>query len=70
MAIYKMIDGEKIKLTSDEIKFIEDEQKVFAEEKKIETDLLATKAKNKLSAITKLEDLGLSNNEITSLIGE
>ena len=40
------------------------------EEYDLEVKIEETKAKNKSSAITKLKDLGLSDDEITSLIGE
>ena len=36
----------------------------------IEAKIKETKAKNKSSAITKLKDLGLDEDEITALIGE
>ena len=45
---------------------IKEWNKVSAVEEKIKE----TKATNKSSAITKLKDLGLSDDEITSLIGE
>jgi len=47
--------------------------KLRAEHKKIKADEVVVKeakATNKLSAITKLKTLGLSNDEIIALIGE
>ena len=40
------------------------------EEYDVEVKIKETKAKNKSSAIIKLKDLGLDQDEITSLIGE
>jgi hypothetical protein len=57
-------------LTSDEEKIRDKEIVEMDKISAIEAKIKETKAKNKSSAITKLKDLGLSDDEITSLIGE
>jgi|TARA_R110000822_G_scaffold8448_4_gene33172 hypothetical protein len=57
-------------LTSDEEKIRDKEIVEMDKISSIEAKIKETKAKNKSSAITKLKDLGLSDDEITSLIGE
>ena len=66
----KYLNGKLIETTSDEETLIEkqraDDKKIKANEAKIRE----TKATNKLSAITKLKTLGLSDDEISALVGE
>tara|TARA_B100000963_G_scaffold179995_1_gene156384 strand:- start:840 stop:1052 length:213 start_codon:yes stop_codon:yes gene_type:complete len=69
MAKYKLLDGKKIKLTDEEEKLLEANAKEFAKindaQKKIEEET----NKNKDSGKKKLKDLGLTDDEITALIG-
>ena len=66
---YRMIDDKLVQLTDEEeaIKQAEEasNEKAITERKKAEE----TKATKKASAITKLKDLGLTDDEITALIG-
>ena len=69
MAKYKLLDGKKIQLTDKEEKLLEADAKEFAKindaQKKIEEET----NKNKDSGKKKLKDLGLTDDEITALIG-
>jgi hypothetical protein len=67
---YRMVDNELVQLTDAEeaIKQAEEasNEKAITERKKAEE----TKATKKASAITKLKDLGLTDDEISALVGE
>ena len=67
---YRMIDDKLVQLTDEEeaIKQAEEasNEKAITERKKAEE----TKATKKASAITKLKDLGLTDDEISALVGE
>ena len=66
---YRMVDDKLVQLTDAEEKNRKAEEELNAEEianRKKEEDVQATK---KSSAITKLKDLGLTDDEITALIG-
>ena len=63
---FKMVNDKLVKLTSEDIsqfKIDEEANKKFKEEEK-------NRQENKDSAIKKLKDLGLTDDEITALIGE
>ena len=66
---FKMVNDKLIKLTSNEIsereKDAEENKKLTAESRK----KLEDKETKKSSATTKLKDLGLTDDEITALIG-
>ena len=66
---YRMVDDKLVQLTDEEEAIKQTEEaantKAIADRKK-EEDAQAT---NKLSAITKLKNLGLDDDEITALIG-
>ena len=65
----KYLNGELVEETDNDKKWL---VKLRAEHKKIKEDQVIVKeakATNKLSAITKLKTLGLSNDEIIALIG-
>ena len=68
MAIYKLLNGKKVKLSKAEEKARKEqiEQAKIKRDKKIE--LQEQKKLDKDSAITKLVDLGLTENEIDALI--
>lgn len=62
---FKMVNDKLVKLTSEDIsqlKIDEEANKKFKEEEK-------NRQENKDSAIKKLKDLGLTDDEITALIG-
>tara|TARA_B100000212_G_C27300469_1_gene501282 strand:- start:777 stop:992 length:216 start_codon:yes stop_codon:yes gene_type:complete len=66
---YRMVDDKLVQLTDAEEKNRKAEEELNAKEianRKKEEDVQATK---KSSAITKLKDLGLTDDEITALIG-
>ena len=63
---FKMVNDKLVKLSSEDIsqlKIYEEANKKFKEEEK-------NRQENKDSAIKKLKDLGLTDDEITALIGE
>lgn len=66
----KLLNGELLDMTEDEIL----SQNTFREEYKTERDARITAKNNtetsKTSAITKLKALGLTDDEITAMIGE
>tara|TARA_B100000073_G_C23499279_1_gene479062 strand:- start:295 stop:510 length:216 start_codon:yes stop_codon:yes gene_type:complete len=68
--IYRMVDTKLVQLTDAEEKTRQAEEasneKAITERKKAEE----TKATKKASAITKLKDLGLTDDEISALVGE
>ena len=68
--IYRMVDTKLVQLTDAEKKTRQAEEasneKAIIERKKAEE----TKATKKASAITKLKDLGLTDDEISALVGE
>lgn len=66
---YRMVDDKLVQLTDAEEKNRKAEEELNEKEianRKKEEDVQATK---KSSAITKLKDLGLTDDEITALIG-
>jgi len=73
MHTHKIVDGVEVSLTPEEIAIIEAEEIVFAQEKaRLETERIAeqqAKADLKASALAKLTALGLTETEITVLIG-
>mgnify|MGYP003136803039 CR=1 FL=1 len=69
MAKYKLLDGKKIKLTDEEEKLLEANAKEFAKINDAQKKIEEQTKKNKESATTKLKDLGLTDDEITALIG-
>lgn len=67
---FKMINDKLVKLTAKEKTQIKKDQK---ELNKLEENIKKeeeTKLSNKTSAITKLKKLGLTDEEITALVGE
>jgi len=66
----KYLNGELVEETDNDKTWL---VKLRAEHKKIKEDeakIIETKAKNKASAINKLKVLGLSDDEISAMIGE
>ena len=66
----KLLNGELLDMTDEEISSLN----TFREEEKTEKDARITAKNNtetsKTSAITKLKSLGLTDDEITAMIGE
>ena len=66
---YKSINGQRIKLTEEEVKQLEADRKVWTEERE-QTNIAEQKAIDDCkSANDKLIGLGLTQDEITALIG-
>ena len=70
MTRYRLKDGQRIKFTAEEETARDAEEKLFEEEQKKFVEEQEKKQENKTSAITKLKNLGLTDDEITALIGE
>ena len=69
MAKYKLLDGKRIKLTDEEEKLLEADAKEFAKINDAHKKIEEQTKKHKESATTKLKNLGLTDDEITALIG-
>ena len=59
MTRYKLVDGKKIKFTTEEETAKDAEEKLFIEEQKKFVEEQKKKQENKTSATTKLKNLGL-----------
>lgn len=70
MTRYRLKDGKKIKFTAEEETAKDAEEKLFKEEQKKFIEKQEKKQENKISAITKLKNLGLTDDEINALIGQ
>tara|TARA_B100000212_G_scaffold257229_1_gene197417 strand:- start:323 stop:538 length:216 start_codon:yes stop_codon:yes gene_type:complete len=67
---FKMVNDKLVKLSSEDISQLKKDEEAL---NKLEEDVKKeeeTKLANKTSAITKLKKLGLTDEEITALVGE
>ena len=66
----KFLNGELVDMSTEEI----ESEKIHLQDKKTEKDAIVSAKNNtktsKTSAITKLKELGLTDDEITAMIGE
>ena len=69
MARFKMVNGVKVNLTSDEEKIRDQEEAQAAIDKQAEIDAVANAENKKASGKQKLKDLGLDDDEIKALMG-
>jgi len=66
----KLVDGQYIEMTADEVKEREAQIVTDVAFTKTVTDALAQKETEKASGKKKLKDLGLTDAEVSALIGE
>ena len=69
MAKYKMINDKVVKLSTEEENALKKDNELYKKEIEKELKIEEEAKKNKESATTKLKDLGLTDDEITALIG-
>ena len=69
MARFKIVNGVKINLTSEEEAIRDQEESQAAIDKQAEIDAIANAKTKKASGKQKLKDLGLDDAEIKALIG-
>ena len=69
MARFKIVNGVKINLTSEEEAIRDQEESQAAIDKQAEIDAIANAETKKASGKQKLKDLGLDDAEIKALIG-
>ena len=70
MARFKIVNGVKINLTSEEEAIRDQEESQAAIDKQAEIDAIANAKTKKASGKQKLLDLGLTEEEVKALIGE
>ncbi len=69
MARFKMVNGVKVNLTSEEETIRDQEEAQAAIDKQAEIDAVANTENKKASGKQKLKDLGLDDDEIKALMG-
>ena len=69
MARFKMVNGVKVNLTSEEETIRDQEEAQAAIDKQAEIDAMANAETKKASGKQKLKDLGLDDDEIQALLG-
>ena len=70
MPKYKNLNGQEIQLTAQEELQIEEQNKIGLEEFENKKKIKEKEDAKKASAVTKLKALGLTDDEITALIGK
>ena len=69
MTRYKLVNGERIQFTAEEETARDTEEAQAAINKQARIDAKTATANNKASGKQKLKDLGLNDDEISSLLG-
>ena len=69
MARFKIVNGVKVNLTSEEETIRDQEEAQAAIDKQAEIDAMANAETKKASGKQKLKDLGLDDDEIQALLG-
>ena len=69
MVSYKILNGKKIEMTSDEESVLNKRKEDFEKQNDAQKKIEEETNKNKDSGKKKLKDLGLTDDEITALIG-
>jgi len=69
MVSYKILNGKKIEMTSDEESVLNKRKEDFEKQNEAQKKIEEETNKNKESGKKKLKDLGLTDDEITALIG-
>tara|TARA_R100000231_G_scaffold18257_1_gene18638 strand:+ start:148 stop:360 length:213 start_codon:yes stop_codon:yes gene_type:complete len=69
MVSYKILNGKKIEMTSDEESVLNKRKEDFEKQNEAQKKIEEQTKKNKESGKKKLKDLGLTDDEITALIG-
>ena len=69
MVSYKILNGKKIEMTSDEESVLNKRKEDFEKQNDAQKKIEEQTKKNKESGKKKLKDLGLTDDEITALIG-